>query len=137
MNLNEIIMNINYLAVLVAALSAFLIGGLWYGPLFGKAWQKEIALSDEEIKKSNPAIIFGGSFILTFISAFNLAFFLGPKSGLVLGLISGAMTGLFFVTAFLGVIYLFERKSIKLFFINGGYIFVTFSIMGLIIGVWK
>lgn len=31
-------MEINYLAVLVAAVVQFIVGAIWYMPLFGKAW---------------------------------------------------------------------------------------------------
>ena len=33
---------INWLAILVAAISAFVVGGIWYSPLmFGNAWMKD------------------------------------------------------------------------------------------------
>ena len=59
---------INYVAVLVAAVGSFLLGGLWYSPaLFGKAWQREAGLSDEQLKSGNMGRIFGLSLILAFI----------------------------------------------------------------------
>ena len=51
--------SINYFAVLVAALSAFPIGGLWYSLLFAKPWMKEIGFNEEEFSKSNMGKIFG------------------------------------------------------------------------------
>ncbi|MGB4971685.1 MAG: DUF1761 domain-containing protein, partial [Cyclobacteriaceae bacterium] len=51
---------LNYWAILVSALSTFLIGGLWYSPaVFGKAWMKENGLTEEDLKKGNMAKIFG------------------------------------------------------------------------------
>ena len=55
--------SINYLAVVVSAISAFVIGALWYAPfLFGKAWQAETGLSDEDLK-AGMGKTFGGSFV--------------------------------------------------------------------------
>ena len=68
---------LNIWAVLVAALSTFLIGGLWYSPaLFGKVWMRENGFTEEGLKNSNMAKIFGLAFFLAFIAAINLAMFM-------------------------------------------------------------
>jgi len=128
---------INYLAVVVAALSSFLVGFLWYSPmLFGKAWMKENGLTEEKIRKSNMILIFGVSFLLSLIISFNLAAFLGPNAGITWGLTAGALAGIGWVAASLGILYLFERRSIRLFMINAGYQAVTYMIAGAILGAW-
>ena len=67
--------SINYLAVGVAAVSAFIIGGLWYAPfLFGKVWQKEVGLSDEEMKNANMGKTFGIAFVLSLIISIAIIF---------------------------------------------------------------
>ena len=130
--------HINYLAVLVAALSSFVIGGAWFSPImFANAWMRENGFTEEEMKNSNMAKIFGGSFVLALIIAFNLAAFLGPEANLIWGMTAGALAGIGWVAAALGIIYLFERRSLKLFLINAGYQAVTFIIMGGILGIWK
>jgi hypothetical protein len=51
---------INWLAVLIAAVASFLLGGAWYSnALFGKAWQRETGVTDEKLKQGNMAKIFG------------------------------------------------------------------------------
>ncbi len=56
--------SINWLAVLVAGVSAFVLGGVWYSPaLFGKAWMKENKMTVEEVQKGNKAGIFGWAFV--------------------------------------------------------------------------
>jgi hypothetical protein len=45
--------NANLLAILVAAATGFLIGGLWYGPLFGKAWMAEHGFTEEQMRGGN------------------------------------------------------------------------------------
>ena len=137
MDFQQSIESINYFAVLVAALSAFLIGGLWYSLLFAKPWMKENGFTEEELSKSNIGKIFGGSFILSFIISFVLALFLGPESNAVIGASTGLMVGLFWVATAMGITYLFERKTLKLFLINAGYHVVTFTVMGFILGIWK
>jgi hypothetical protein len=128
---------INLWAVLVAAAAAFLLGGLWYAPfLFGKAWQKAAGLSDERMKSGNPAMIFAVSFLLSLLAAFVFALFLGPAPALSFALGAGFSAGLCWVAASFGVNYLFERKSLALFVINGGYHTAQFTLYGLVLGVW-
>jgi hypothetical protein len=129
---------INIWAVLVAAVSTFLIGGLWYSPaVFGKAWMRENGFTEESLKNSNMAKIFGLAFFLGLIAAVNLAMFFGTEvNTLQSGLLYGFLTGFGWVATFIGTHYLFERKSFLLFLINAGYSIVALTVMGGIIGVW-
>ncbi|MEQ8928038.1 MAG: DUF1761 domain-containing protein [Fulvivirga sp.] len=130
--------DINYLAVVAAALSMFIIGGLWYSPmLFGNAWAKENGFTTEFIQGGNKAKIFGGSLVLSLIMAFNLAGFISGYEEWTWGLIGGFLSGFGWVAMSIGVLYLFERRSAKLFFINAGYFVISFLVMGLILGLWK
>lgn len=129
---------LNYLAVFVSALTSFLIGGLWYSPvMFANAWMKENGFKEGDLKDANMAKIFGTSFVLALIIAFNLAAFIGSNSDLSFGLFAGFAAGFGWVAMSLGITYLFERKSFKLFLINAGYHIVTYTIMGGILAVWK
>lgn len=133
-------MSFNYLAILVAAISTFLLGGLWYSPLlFLKPWMKELGLTEADAKKGQGNIgrVMGISFVLELIMAFNLAAFIGPKGSLAFGLFAGAAAGFGWVALAFGVTYLFERRSLSFFLINAGYHGVAFTIMGGILGVWK
>ena len=68
-------MNINIVAVLVAALIPMVMGFVWYNPkVFGSVWQRECGLSDEKMKSANMALIFGLSLVFSFILAFGLQF---------------------------------------------------------------
>jgi hypothetical protein len=127
-------MEFNYWAVLLASLSTFLLGGIWYSPaVFGKAWMKENGFTEEGMKNSNMAKIFGLAFILALISAVNLAMFIGPEKDVVMGAVWGFAAGFGWVATFVGTHYLFERKSFTLFLINAGYSVVALTIMGVII----
>ncbi len=133
--------SINYLAVIVAALSAFALGAVWYGkPLFGKAWQNELGYTDEYLKEGNMAKIFGVSFILTLVMAIGMAFLfhgIAPdKLNWKLGLTHGFYIGFAFVATSMGVNYLYQRKSFKLWAIDAGYQVVFLTLMGAILGAW-
>ncbi|MGE0594752.1 MAG: DUF1761 domain-containing protein [Hyphomonadaceae bacterium] len=129
-------MEVNWLAVVAAAASSFLLGGVWYSALFAKAWQRAAGLSDEQIKGGNAALIFGGSFVLALIASASFAVFLGGQVDAAIGALYGLTAGLCWVTASFGINYLFERKSLTLFLINGGYHTLQFTLIGLILGVW-
>jgi len=124
---------VNYLAVALAALSAFLLGGLWYSLLFAKQWAALTGQSEEKLKSGNPAIVFGGAFLLNLIAAFMLATVIAPV-GVKFGALAGLLVGLSWVATSLGVNYLFERRPLGLWLINGGYCTLQFTAMGAIIG---
>ena len=129
---------INFFAVFIAALSMFVIGGLWYSPkLLGNLWLKELGKDKSFLETGNMKIIFGGAFVLALIMAFNLAGFVSGYESWTWGLIGGVLAGLGWVAMSLGIIYLFERRSFKLFLINAGYLVLSFIVMGTILGLWR
>lgn len=129
-------MEINYLAVALAALSAFVLGFLWYTVIFAKPWQALIGMQSEngKVKTLNLGKLLIGSLILEIIMAFNLAAFIGKDASWSFGLAAGLAAGFGWVALALGVNYMFEGKSFKLWLINAGYNTVVFAVMGLIIG---
>jgi len=131
-------MHINYWAILVSALSTFVIGGIWYSPaVLGKAWMKENGFTEETTKKANMLKVFGLSFFLALISSINLAMFMGPEDKPEMGALWGFLAGFGWVATFLGTYYLFEQRSFKLFLINAGYAIVSLTVMGIILAAWK
>ncbi len=127
---------VNWLAVLAAALSAFLLGGLWYSPaLFMKAWQRGAGLTDEQLKGGNAAKIYGGAFVLSLVAAATFAMFLG-KLPVGEATAYGFCAGLTWVAASFGINYLFERRPLSLLLVNGGYHTLQFTLYGLILGLW-
>lgn len=126
---------INPWAVLIAALSTFVIGGLWYSLLLAKPWQRAAGATDEQLR-SGTARVFVGSFLLAVVMAVSLAAFIGD-TGLSFGVFAGLAAGVTWVAAALGINYLFERRSLMLFVINATYNVITFAIMGAIIGAMQ
>jgi hypothetical protein len=128
--------SINWLAVLAATVSSFVLGGLWYSPLlFAKPWQAAAGLSDEMLKAGNPALIFGGSFVLALVASAMFAMFLGPKPAFDFATGAGFSAGLCWVAASFGINGLFERKPLGLVLINGGYHTLQFTLIGAMLGL--
>lgn len=129
-------MEINLLAVGLAALSAFFLGFLWYTIIFAKSWQELIGMKNASNGAETPNLgrLLIGSLILEVIMAFNLAAFIGTESNWLFGLGAGIAAGFGWVALAFGVNYMFEGKPFKLWLINAGYNTVVFGIMGLIIG---
>jgi hypothetical protein len=127
---------VDWIASIVAAVAAFVLGGLWYSPaLFAKQWQQDAGLSDEQLAASNKARIFSSAFVLCLLGAIVFSMFLGPDPSVALGLGAGAAAGIFWVAGSFGVNYLFELKPMRLWLINGGYHAVQFTLYGLIFGL--
>ena len=140
MNFGQVISNLNFLAVLVAAFSAFFIGWIWYGPLFGKKWMELNGFTKENMsqKKWLPLpLIMGINYIATLLAAFSLAMFLGTESDAVFGMFAGLMIAVFWIATSRLNDVLYEQKPMGLFWINVGYNVAIYVIMGAIIGAWK
>lgn len=130
-------MEINWLAVFAAAVSSFVLGGLWYGALFGSVWLKAAGLTKEQAMAGNKAKIFGGSFALALVSSATFAMFLGPDVDATTGTLYGLCAGLCWVGASYGISYLFEMRPLSLWLVNGGYHTLQFTLIGLILGAWR
>ncbi len=129
-------MEFNWIAIIAAGLSAFLLGGLWYAPpLLGKAWQAAAGLSDEQLAAGNQAQIFGLAAVLSIVAAAVFSMFLGPKPEIGFAIGAGASAGLCWVGATLGILYLFERRPLKLWLINTGYATIQFTLYGVVLSL--
>ena len=128
-------MELNWLAIVAAALSAFAIGGVWYGPLFLKTWSREAGI-DMTVKQRHPAAVFGTAFVAALLAAIAFAILLGPRPSLALGVHHGLLAGLFIAGASFAINYAFAGRSLKLWLIDGGYHTVQFVVYGIILGLW-
>lgn len=140
--------DINWLSILAAAVASLVIGFLWYGPLFGKAWMAASGMTEEKIKGGNMALIFGLSFVFGCLLAFSMwaQVMVGGGGGEIHGqapyltfkhgAFHGMIMGLFVILPVLGTIALYERKSITYVLIAVGYWTVTLATMGGIINAW-
>ncbi len=137
-------MEVNYLAVLVAAIVSMAVGFVWYTVLFGKPWTKLMGYTKESIEKdkANMGKTYSISFVLALVTAYVLfhvmemseAYFGNPM--VTTGLMTAFWSWLGFVMPVQATDVLFGgRKSWKLFAINTGYQLAQLLAMGLTIGL--
>lgn len=135
--------DINFLAVLVAAVVSFAIGHLWYSPvLFGKQWMAEMGKTPEEMERSmkdGMGRILGLGFAVSFVTAYALAVLISlatisaPADGIKLAFV--VWFGFVATLHYQGILY--GEKSKHLFLIQAGYDLVALLAMGLILGLWR
>lgn len=156
-------MEINFIALLLAALSTLVVGFIWYHPnVFGTIWMKESGMTEDKMKGSNMILIFSMSILYAFLISFVLQMLVIHQFGAMgmiggdpskalpsysafmtdygtsfrtfkHGALHGFMTGLFLALPIIGVGALYERRSFKYVLIAGGYWVITCMIMGGII----
>jgi len=132
-------MYLNHWAVFVCALSNLALGAIWYSKaLFFNVWKKEVGLDEEQMNSANFPKIYGLAFLFAWIVSYNLAFFLGDaKTDATWGATAGFLAGFGFSTLGFAIIGLFEQRSWRYLVINGGFLTIWFTLIGLIIGAWR
>ncbi|WP_456438948.1 DUF1761 domain-containing protein [Psychroserpens sp.] len=159
-------MEINFLAILVAAIVPLVLGFAWYNPkIFGITWAREAEMTEEKMKSGNMPVIFLVSLLFSFILAFFVQMLTIHQFG-ALGMIGGdpsiakpsydafmadygnafrtfkhgalhgLLGGLFMFTPVIAINAMFERKSWKYVLINGMYWTLCLTIMGAIVCGW-
>ena len=125
---------LNWLAILVAAVSSFALGGAWYSPaLFGPLWQREAGDMRKPDQK-HPAKVFGLSLIFAVLAAIAYAWLIPPPASVLQALGQGLIAGAGLVAASFGINYQFANRSTTLLLIDGGYHTLQFAIYGLVLG---
>ena len=122
--------------MLLATASAFVLGGIWYGPLFKHAWCREAGIDPEAKPKNHPATVFGTAFAAALVAAAAFAIILRPDPPLFIALHAGFLTGLAYVAMSFGINYAFAGRSFRLWLIDGGYHTLQFTLYGVILGLW-
>lgn len=128
---------VSWLAIIVAAIVKFIIGGVWYMPLFGKRW-RALQGVPEGAPTTGLATAMVVQVIGDLIMAYVLARFVGHYGATSLfdGILIGFMAWLGFVaTIMVGSIF-YEKKPAELIAINAGYQLVGIVVMGAILAVW-
>ncbi len=135
--MGDLLIAVNWWAVIVAAVVYFLLGAVWYSVLFAKKWMEQRELKEEDIGDPNP-IIFLWSFVLQFVATLSLALFIlamGVYTGIEGAIVGfGAGAGIVFTLA--GTTGLFSDTKLGLHFIDNGYHVVGLTIAGAILGWW-
>ncbi|MEO1221130.1 MAG: DUF1761 domain-containing protein [Pseudomonadota bacterium] len=116
--------------VLAGAAAFFVVGAIWYGVLFGKAWQKAAGMSDEDVQSGNMPLIFGLTFLFEMLIAMVLWHLIartGAAPHVVMMMSIGFALGI--MAPAIGINYLYQRKSGMLFAIDAGHFTVGMAAM--------
>ena len=139
-------LQINMMAILVVVVVNFFLGFLWYTPLFGKAWAKEMGMdpnmeADKSAMMKGMAFMVIGNFLFAYVLAHNIAAWQYVPGIPEMGVLNNALTtGVFtwigfYVPGQLGAT-VWEKNSWKLFSINTGYHLASLIIAALILSYW-
>lgn len=133
---------INWLAVIVAAVATFLLGGAWYSALFQKVWIKSQNLTDEQVAKMkadmNPAKFFGGMLVAYFVVAVVMAILVNnlqapsAAAGALLGFLVWLIVAAIYMTG-----HLASNRSIEAFLVDASYQLVYLVGIGAMLGAWR
>ena len=126
---------VNWLAIVVAALAGFVIGGVWYGPVMGKKWVGAVGLDVEQIKQGNMGLIYGGAFAFSLLASWTLAHTFATYAqdlSIPVKVMTASGVALGFIVPAIGTNYLFSHKGKALFFIDAGYWLLFYTAMGLV-----
>jgi Protein of unknown function (DUF1761) len=128
---------INYAAVILAAIAAFVVGGIWYGVL-GRRWMAALGKSQEELKRRGPPtpVRMGIAFVADLVMAYMLAGLVGHLGQVTSasGVISAFFVWIGFVITTQTVNYTFQGQRWSLTLIDGGHWLAALLVMGAIIG---
>jgi hypothetical protein len=126
---------INILAVVVAAVSSFVLGGLWYSPmLFGKKWNRDAGMEGKQ--GGHPARVFGLAFVFALVAAYAFAWLLGPDPAPRAALHQALLVGIGFVATSFGINYQFANRPITMWLIDAGYHVMQFVLYALVLAYW-
>ncbi len=135
---------VNYLAVFLAALASMVVGSIWYAQsVFGKTWARLAKIKmDRKVKASEMAVLLGSTFVASLVTAFVLAHvsFLS-NAYFKHDFLQDALTTAFWLwlgltAARVFVHDAFESRPWRLTLITAAHELVTLEVMALIIGLF-
>ena len=130
--------DINWLAVLVAAVIYFALGAVWYSnALFGKGYRAALGVS-EDAQGSPLGSALAINFVAWLVAAIGLALVIAATGTATLtdGLILGLVVGVGFVFTHMAVTLTYESRGYALLWISGLYYVIGFAVMGAILAIW-
>ena len=129
------IFDVNWLAVVLAAASGFVVGGVWYGPIMGKRWMGAVGLSKDDMASVSMGPVYGGAFAFSLLASWALAHtFATYAQDLSFGIkvLTAVGVAIGFIIPAIGTNYLFSMKGKALFFIDASYWLLFYLAMGLV-----
>ncbi len=129
-----------HLEILIGGVAAFLLGFGWYTALFGKMWQKETGITDEQAQ-SGMAMTHGLAFVMMCIMSFQINYIINfhelAEQTFTHGAFHGLLAAVFLPVPAVAINYLYQKKSLKLFLIDAGYILAFCALSGGVMAALK
>lgn len=138
----DVPIEVNYIAVLVAAIASMAVGYLWYGPIFGKMWMSLSGISKEQIDEAKAKGGMGKNYAIAYVFASLMAYVLAHFVNVwqVVDVVSAFQltfwVWLGFIVTVMANSVLWERKPVKLYFLNIAHYLVAIFVMALILTLW-
>jgi len=129
-----------YLEPVIGGIAAFMLGFAWYTVLFGKVWQAETGITDEEAQ-SNMLLTHGLALLMMIIMSFAVNMIIGfhelEEQTFMHGGFHGMMVGVLYAAPAIAINYLYQRKSLKLYLIDASYMILLLGLSGGIMAALK
>jgi len=129
------------LAVFTVSVVGFFIGFLWYAPLFGKAWMKEMKFTPEMLQagRAHFPLVMGSTLLLTILSTVTLAILENAhhSSGLAKGAELGLFVSVGLIASRQATNAMYERRTLRHFLIVAGHDVALCTVQGALLGLWR
>lgn len=138
----DVPIDVNYIAVLVAAIASMVVGYLWYGPIFGKMWMSLSGITKEQIDAAKAKGGMGKNYAIAYVFAAVMAYVLAHFVNVWQVVdVAGAFQLTFwvwlgFIVTVMANSVLWERKPVKLYFLNIAHYLVAIFVMALVLVLW-
>lgn len=131
---------VNYFAVLVAAVAPMVIGGIWYGPIFGKIWIEAHGHDPERLAEMQKGMgkAYAVSFVCYLVMALVMALLIAATDwwGVHGGIHTGLICWLGFAATISLTAHLFSDKKPAAYLLDAGYQLVYMVTMAVIVAIW-
>ena len=134
------LLDVNWIAVVAAAISGFVVGGIWYGPIMGKRWLGAVGLTEADMQDGHMGKIYGGAFAFSLLASWTLAHTFSSyamEMTFIVKVMTAFGVAIGFIIPAIGTNYLFSQKSKALFFIDAGYWCLFYITMGVVHGLFS
>lgn len=132
------IVNVDMIAVIVAAIAAFIVGMIWYSPmLFGKKWMKIMGVTEKDMGKNKDKMmgIMLSSLVVSGVTAYVFAHILAfSQASTITDAVQGSVwvwLGFVATTLYMGVLY--EKKSMDWYILSAGHYLFAIIAMGIVL----
>jgi hypothetical protein len=134
--MGEELQQLNWLAIIVAALAGYFPGAVWYSPVgFLKPWARELGV-DLNVKPKGAGVKVAIGLLPALVAAIAFGLVVGPHPGLHQALARAVIVAVGFIATSFGIQYLYEQRSLTFWLINSGYHLLQFLIMALVLSLW-